>query len=120
MGGGSRYGGQYNICADQNGSTFEVAVSHSVDFKILRIYGKVFGISMGLLLVFFRVWYPNGLFFFHNFGIRMGPIFSLGRHTPTHFQRKNSSPRDREIEGERTRGGERGGWDGGGDSWTQT
>ena len=28
-----------------------------------------------------------GSFFSHNFGIRMGPNFWLGRHTPTHFDR---------------------------------
>ena len=46
------------------------------------------GISMGLMWACFRVWYPNG-FFFYNFGIRMGPNFSLVRHTPTHYQGKN-------------------------------
>ena len=32
---------------------------------------------------------PMGSFFSHNFGIRMGPNFWLGRQTPTDFQRKN-------------------------------
>ena len=35
---------------------------------------------------------PMGSFFFNNFGIRMGPNSWLGRHTPTHFQRKTPSP----------------------------
>ena len=30
--------------------------------------------------------------FHHNFGIRMGPHFLLGRHTLTHFQRKTPTP----------------------------
>ena len=47
--------------------------------------GKVSGFS-----TCFTVRYPNGLVFFsHNFGIHMGPNFSLGWHTPTHFQSKN-------------------------------
>ena len=36
----------------------------------------------------FRDMVSQWVHFHHNFGIHMGPNFLLGRHTPTHFQRK--------------------------------
>ena len=43
---------------------------------------------VGLMWACFRVRYPNGFLFFYHFGICVGPNFSLGWHTPTHFQGK--------------------------------